>query len=61
MAGEEYPWLMIDLGRPHRVTTVWVVAGNQTITNLDVRLDLNLTALLMDGDEGTTLNIDGTR
>ena len=35
---EAYPWLQIDLGRPHRVTSVWVVTGNQTITNLDVRV-----------------------
>lgn len=57
MSGEEYPWLQLDLGRPHRVTTVWLVSGNQTITNLDVRV--GNTSFADDG--GMTMNVDTAR
>jgi hypothetical protein len=57
MPGEAYPWLKIDLGRPHRVTTVWVIAGNETITNLDVRVSYNVTS----NPDSTVLFTGGTR
>ncbi len=57
MSGEEYPWLEIDLGRPHRVTTVWLVTGNETVTNLDVRVG-NAS---FDDPFGTMMNTNNTR
>jgi hypothetical protein len=55
--GEAYPWLVVDLGRPHRVTTVWVVTSNATITNLDVRVG-NATSSNFLTD---TMNTENTR